>query len=97
MKQTDKQAVALSYHAMSDIAPKVKAKGKGYIAEKILENAKEHDVPVQEDPSLLEVLSQLELNDTIPEELYDVVSELLAFVYRLDRYASDQQKLMTND
>lgn len=80
-----KQAVALRYQAGVAEAPTVTAKGKGYIAETILKQAKEHHIPVQEDPSLVEVLGKLDLDQQIPPELYQVVAEILAFVYRLDR------------
>lgn len=80
-----KQAVALKYQAGNMEAPKVVAKGKGYVAENMLKTAKEHQIPVQEDPSLVEVLGKLDLNQQIPPELYQVVAEILAFVYRLDK------------
>jgi flagellar biosynthesis protein len=80
-----KQAVALSYRANTMEAPRVVAKGKGFIAENILKAAREHNIPVQEDPSLVEVLGKLDLNQQIPPELYQVVAEVLAFVYRLDK------------
>ncbi|WP_180994246.1 FlhB-like flagellar biosynthesis protein [Bacillus sp. Marseille-P3661] len=80
-----KEAVALSYDSSSDIAPKVIAKGKGIVAENILEKAKQHDIPIQEDPSLVELLSQLEINETIPEQLYQVVAEIFAFIYKIDQ------------
>ncbi|WNC12576.1 EscU/YscU/HrcU family type III secretion system export apparatus switch protein [Brevibacillus brevis] len=80
-----KQAVALKYQAGTMEAPKVVAKGKGYVAENILKAAKENHIPVQEDPSLVEVLGKLDLNQQIPPELYQVVAEVLAFVYRLDK------------
>jgi len=80
-----KQAVALKYQAGSMDAPKVVAKGKGYVAENMLKTAREHDIPVQEDPSLVEVLGKLDLDQQIPPELYQVVAEILAFVYRLDK------------
>lgn len=82
-----KTAVALGYTAGSQDAPKVMAKGKGLLAEQIIEKAKENDVPIQEDPSLVEVLSQLELNDRIPEELYQAVAEVFSFIYQLDKKA----------
>lgn len=85
---TRKEAVALSYDPEVSDAPKVIAKGKGKIAENILERAQEHDIPVQEDPSLLELLGQLNVNETIPEELYQAVSEVFAYIYRLDREKS---------
>lgn len=80
-----KQAVALKYQAGTMDAPKVVAKGKGYVADNILKTAKEHQIPVQEDPSLVEVLGKLDINQQIPPELYQVVAEILAFVYRLDK------------
>lgn len=82
---TRKEAVALSYDPEVSDAPKVLAKGKGKIAENILERAQEHAIPVQQDPSLLELLGQLDVNETIPEELYQAVSEVFAYIYRLDR------------
>ncbi|MGG1661450.1 EscU/YscU/HrcU family type III secretion system export apparatus switch protein [Brevibacillus sp. NRS-1366] len=84
------QAVALKYQAGTMDAPKVVAKGKGYVAENILKTAKEHHIPVQEDPSLVEVLGKLDLNQQIPPELYQVVAEILAFVYRLDKVGGDR-------
>ena len=66
-------------------APKVVAKGKGKIAENILEKAKENNIPIQEDPSLVEILGQLNVNESIPEELYKAVSEVFAYIYQIDR------------
>jgi len=87
-----KEAVALSYDPDSSDAPKVVAKGKGQIAENILARAEEHNVPIQEDPTLLELLGQLELNETIPEQLYQAVSEVFAYIYHLDREQSLRKK-----
>lgn len=84
---TRKTAVALGYNPASHDAPKVMAKGKGLIADEIIEKAKIHDIPIQEDPSLVEVLSQLELNERIPEELYQAVAEVFSFIYKLDQQA----------
>ena len=78
-----KEAVALSYD--SNTAPKVVAKGKGKIAENVLEKAKENNVPIQEDPSLVEILGQLNIDEMIPEELYKAVSEVFAYIYQVDR------------
>ncbi|UOF91712.1 EscU/YscU/HrcU family type III secretion system export apparatus switch protein [Fodinisporobacter ferrooxydans] len=80
-----KQAVALRYQSEMHEAPIVVAKGKGQIAEKILEQAKEYDIPIQEDPSLVEILGKLDLQQQIPPELYQVVAELLAFIYQADK------------
>jgi flagellar biosynthesis protein len=82
-----KKAVALRYKPEEGDAPYVVAKGKGNVAEKILEKAREHQVPIQEDASLVEVLSAVELNQQIPEELYQLVAEVLSYVYRMDQRA----------
>lgn len=80
-----KEAIALSYSPTEQNGPKVVAKGKGKIAENILEQAALHDVPVYEDPNLVQLLGQLDLNESIPEELYQAVAEVFAFIYRLDQ------------
>ncbi|RJS62171.1 EscU/YscU/HrcU family type III secretion system export apparatus switch protein [Bacillus sp. PK3_68] len=80
-----KQAAALSYRPEKNQSPLLIAKGKGKVAENILERAKEHNIPIQEDPSLVELLGKLEINETIPEELYQAVAEVFAFIYRLDQ------------
>lgn len=84
-EQLRKKAVALGYEAGEDEAPRVLAKGQGFIAEKIEELAREAGVPVKEDRELVEYLSALNLYQEIPPFLYEVVAEVLAFVYRLDR------------
>ncbi|WP_397537496.1 EscU/YscU/HrcU family type III secretion system export apparatus switch protein [Rummeliibacillus pycnus] len=84
-KQTRKEAVALSFNSITSDAPKVIAKGKGQIAENILEQAELHNIPIQEDASLVQLLGQLDLNESIPEELYQAVAEVFAFIYRLDQ------------
>ncbi|MCJ7839625.1 EscU/YscU/HrcU family type III secretion system export apparatus switch protein [Lederbergia sp. NSJ-179] len=86
--QKRKEAIALGYQRDQHEAPVVLAKGKGMIAENILEKAKIEQIPVQQDPALLELLGQLHINETIPEELYQAVAEVFAFVYRLDRQKS---------
>lgn len=86
-KSTRKTAVALGYNPATHDSPKVMATGKGLVADQIIEKAKIHDIPIQQDPSLVEVLSQLELNERIPEELYQAVAEVFSFIYRLDQQA----------
>ncbi|CAM5186928.1 Flagellar biosynthesis protein OS=Ureibacillus acetophenoni OX=614649 GN=SAMN05877842_101456 PE=4 SV=1 [Ureibacillus acetophenoni] len=83
-KYTRKEAIALSYNPTNSNGPKVIAKGKGKIAENILENADIHNIPIYEDPNLVELLGQLDLNESIPEDLYQAVAEVFAFIYRLD-------------
>jgi flagellar biosynthesis protein len=79
-----KKAVALKYAPDKSSAPILVAKGKGQIAETILQKAKENGIPVQEDASLVEVLSKLDLDQEIPAELYQLVAEVLSFIYRSD-------------
>ncbi|MDH5161177.1 EscU/YscU/HrcU family type III secretion system export apparatus switch protein [Heyndrickxia sp. FSL K6-6286] len=80
-----KQAIALQYQSDKQKAPTVIAKGKGLIADQIIDTAKEKQIPIQEDRNLVELLGQLNINESIPEELYEAVAEVFAFVYRLDR------------
>lgn len=79
-----KAAVALTYEK-GDTAPKVVASGRGYVADKIIESAIEHDVPIHEDEKLAESLSSIEIGESIPEELYEVVAEILVFVSDMDK------------
>ncbi|ADM69703.1 Flagellar biosynthetic protein FlhB [Paenibacillus polymyxa E681] len=83
-----KKAVALKYTPGESEAPIVVAKGSGRVADSILEKAKEHGVPVQEDAALVEVLSKLDLDEQIPAELYQLVAEVLTYIYQMDRLAS---------
>ena len=79
------KAVALNYNKEKDTAPKITAKGRGIIAEKIVEMAQAHNVPLYEDKNLVQVLEALELETEIPPELYRAVAEVLAFIYRLNK------------
>lgn len=83
------KAVALKYAPDRNKAPVVVAKGRGEVAQSILKRAKESGVPIQEDASLVEVLSKLDIDQEIPPELYQLVAEILSFVYRSDRKARD--------
>ena len=87
MKEQDarnKTAVALSYDASTDTAPKILATVKGYLAERIIEAAKEEDIPIHKDEKLAATLSKLQIGDYIPKELYGVVAEILVFVDRVE-------------
>ena len=78
-------AVALTYdRAKQAPAPTVSATGRGAIAERIIQIAREHNVPIREDPELVQLLAKLDLGQQIPAELYAVVAEVFAFVYRLN-------------
>jgi len=74
-------AVALKYDGSN--APTVTAKGRGDLARQIFELAKEHDIPLDEDPELVRLLSSIPLGDEIPEALYIAVAEVIAFAYML--------------
>ena len=78
-----KSAIALAY-TQSDAAPRVVAKGRGLIAQNIIARAREHGVYVHESPELVSLLMQVDLDQRIPPQLYIAVSELLAWVYRLE-------------
>lgn len=82
-----KTALALSYNP-EEIAPKIIASGKGYLAEKIINKANEVNIPIHQDKALVETLSRLELGSYIPPELYEVVAEILVFVDKMDRLKS---------
>jgi flagellar biosynthesis protein len=86
MKPEDarKAAVALTYEAGAS-APRVVAKGRGLIAQAIIERAGDAGVYVHESPELVSLLMQVDLDDAIPPQLYLAVAELLAWLYRLDR------------
>lgn len=88
-----KEAVALSYDPSISEAPKVIAKGKGKIAENIVAKAEELNIPIQEDPSMIEILGQLNIDESIPEELYKAVSEVFAYIYQLDREHSLKKRM----
>ncbi len=75
-------AIALTYEKESDNAPKVIAKGYGEIATRIVELAKENDIIIETNPMLAEALSNVELDETIPIELYEAVAEIIGFVLR---------------
>lgn len=90
-KEKPKQAIALAYNPDED-APKVIATGKGELAERIIEKAKEANVPVHRDDSLADTLSRLEIGDMIPPELYEVVAEILVFVDAMDKIKAKMDK-----
>ena len=71
----------MHYRPDQDRAPRVTAKGSGIVAERIVDMARRHDVPIREDKDLIQVLSQLDPDQEIPSELYWVVAEILSFVY----------------
>ncbi|AIE59638.1 EscU/YscU/HrcU family type III secretion system export apparatus switch protein [Bacillus methanolicus] len=91
-KTVRKEAIALGYDQTIHDAPKVIAKGQGKIAENIIKKAKENNIPIQEDRNLVELLGELNINESIPEELFSAVAEVFAFIYRTDREAGRRKK-----
>ncbi|KUK13869.1 MAG: FlhB-like flagellar biosynthesis protein [Synergistetes bacterium] len=89
MREEEKRrkAAALKYNEEEDRAPKVVASGRGRIAEKIVEIAKEYNIPIYEDPDLVELLLKVDIGEEIPPELYKAVAEVLAFIYKLREVA----------
>ncbi|HET9029869.1 MAG TPA: EscU/YscU/HrcU family type III secretion system export apparatus switch protein [Candidatus Aquilonibacter sp.] len=77
-------AAALAYDPLKSEPPEVIAVGRGVSAEEIVRVAKEHGVPLYEDAGLVEALARLDVSDQVPRELYAVVAEVLAYVYRID-------------
>ena len=91
MNKKYKKAASLKYNQEIDPAPILSAAGKGLVAEEIIRVAEENNIPVVEDTSLLEILAELNINEFIPEELYQVVAEVFAFIYQADQEAEDRR------
>lgn len=82
--KTKQTAVSLKYKGGIKRAPKVTAKGQGWVAEKIIAMAHEKNIPIRKDKDLVELLGKIDVGKEIPESLYKVVAELLAWVYKLN-------------
>lgn len=82
-----KKAVALLYEPGSQ-APQVVASGQGVLADKIINTAKDNDVPLYKDTNLTETLLKLDIGECIPPELYGVVAEILVYVDKMDKIKS---------
>lgn len=86
-----RKAVALQYQPSEQNAPIVTAKGQGLIAEKIITMAKKRNIPIKDDPDLVQILSQIDLGEEIPSTVYTVVAEIFAFIYHLNsRYQEEK-------
>jgi flagellar biosynthesis protein len=83
-KKEATRAVALRYDRAKEGAPRVVAKGQGHVADNIVAAARQHGVPLHEDPNLAATLNALDLETEIPPELYRAVAEVLVFIYRLN-------------
>ena len=86
-KFTNTKAVALKYKAYEDLAPKVIAKGKGELAKKIIEKAKEFDVPLFQNETLTDMLLNVEVDEEIPPQMYNAVVEVFIWLYKLEEKA----------
>lgn len=85
-----KEAAALEYSPGEDTAPKLIAVAKGEAAEKVIEKAKESNVPVYENAGLAHTLAGMSIGDQIPQELYEVVAEILVYISSLDKDYGDK-------
>ena len=85
MQVNKKKAVALVYNRSKDNAPRVLASGAGEIANRIIDLAKENDIPIKEDPDLIEILSKVEVDQEIPPNLYKAVAEIFSFLYKITK------------
>ncbi len=95
MKQnrTKNSAISLKYNGDSNHAPRVTAKGQGWIAEKIIAMAQQQNIPIKKDKDLVELLEKIDVGREIPESLYKLVAELLAWVYQLNNeYPKNKKK-----
>ena len=84
-KDEIKSARALKYDSDEDIAPKVIAKGDNFIAKNMVEKAEELDIPIYRDEKIVHQLRNLEINDNIPQELYEAIAQVLIFITKLDK------------
>ena len=82
MSNKVQKVAALKYDKSKSSAPKVIAKGKGSTAQKIIEIARENNLPIRKDEDLVELLSKVELDQEVPENLYKAVAEVFSFIYK---------------
>ena len=90
--QTKNLAISLKYSGGSNHAPKVTAKGQGWVAEKIIAIAEQQNIPIRKDKDLVALLEKIDVGREIPESLYKLVAELLAWVYQLNNEYSKNRK-----
>lgn len=91
-KKRQRSAAALRYDRAHDMAPRVLARGHDLMADRIIAVAKEHGIPITRDPDLVAILAGMEVNEHISPALYEVVAELLVFIYRLkERWMWEQE------
>lgn len=78
-----RKAIALEYHPGEDAAPRVTAIGRDHLADRIVNLAQSQNIPIHRDPFLADALGKVRISETIPPDLYVLVAEILAFVYRI--------------
>jgi flagellar biosynthesis protein len=88
----DVEVAALRYDTDQENAPKLVARGRGHTAQRILELAKEHDLPIRKDPTLVSILGALDVGAEIPPDLYGVIAEVLAWAYHSDQQMGQQRR-----
>lgn len=79
------KAATLKYDRESSAAPRLTAKGHGLVAQKIIAIAEEHNIPIHQDADLIEILEKTEIDTEIPLEVYALVAEIFAFIYKLNQ------------
>lgn len=84
----DIEVAALRYDSDEEDAPRLVARGRGYAAQRILELAQEHDLPITKDPTLVSILGALDVGAEIPPDLYGLIAEVLAWAYHVDKDAA---------
>ncbi len=81
----NKKAAALKYDINKDNAPLLIAKGEGWLAQKIIEKAKEDNIPLEKDQDIIDVLVNMNIGQEIPPELYRAIAEIFSFIYNLEK------------
>ncbi|GBR75736.1 putative flagellar biosynthesis protein [Candidatus Termititenax persephonae] len=90
--KSTRSAIAIRYDAEQDAAPVILAAGRGDFAEDILKIAEDHKIPFYEDKGLADLLLKLEVSTEVPQEMYALIAEVLAFIFRLDQMAAKREK-----
>lgn len=91
-QQKLKLAVALKYTQNVDVAPLVVASGRGVLAQALVKRALDLDIPIHPDGELAELLGDVDVGQTIPEEMYEVVAQIMAMVYKMDTALNNRLK-----
>ena len=84
-KDKKKRAAAIKHNGKDEKDLKVVASGRWHLAEEIIRLAKENDIPIEEDPDLVEVLMKLDINECLPDDLYPVIAEILTYLYQINK------------